>query len=77
MTWADSLGGELYPCAIVAYRSAAQVRNLRRVERAIRLAAPALDVVLSAGDKVSRVVGRNQLGPDPARRVGLPPARRH
>jgi hypothetical protein len=60
----------------VAYRSASQVRNVRRIERLIRLAAPALDVVLYAGDKASRVVGRNGLGPEPARRVGLPPARR-
>jgi hypothetical protein len=61
----------------VAYRSAAQVRNIRRVERLIRVAAPALDLVLAVGDKASRVAGRNQLGPEPARRVGLPPARRH
>ena len=42
----------------------------------IKLAAPALDVVLYAGDRVSRVVGRNELPPDPVRRTGLPPARR-
>jgi hypothetical protein len=67
----------LYPCATVAYRSAAQVRNKQRVETLIRLAAPALDVVLYAGDKASRVIGRNQIGPEPARRPGLPPGRRH
>jgi hypothetical protein len=61
----------------VAYRSPAQVRNVRRLERLIRLAAPALDTVLYVGDKASRVLGRNQLGPEPARRVGLPPGRRH
>jgi len=61
----------------VPYRSAAQLRNKHRVEAVIRLAAPALDLVLYAGDKASRVVGRNQLGPEPARRVGLPPAHRH
>ena len=60
----------------VAHRSTTQVRNKRRVEALIKLAAPALDLVLAAGDKASRVVGRNQLGPEPARRVGLPPARR-
>jgi len=61
----------------VAYKSAAQVRNVRRVEALIRLAAPALDVVLYAGDKASRVVGRNQLGPEPVRRTPLPPGTRH
>ncbi len=67
----------MYPCATVAYRSAAQVRNTRRLEALIRLAAPALDIVLYAGDKASRVVGRNQIGPEPARRPGLPPGTRH
>lgn len=61
----------------MAYRSASQVRNIRRIEGLIRLAAPALDLVLYAGDKASRVVGRNQIGPEPARRVGLPPGTRH
>ena len=40
------------------------------------LAAPALDLVLYAGDRVSRVVARNELPPDPVRRSGLPPATR-
>ena len=34
----------------------------RRIESLIRLAAPALDLVLYAGDRVSRVVGRNEIG---------------
>jgi hypothetical protein len=38
-----------------------------------RLAAPALDVVLYVGDKVSRVAGRNELAPEPARRRLDPP----
>ena len=38
----------------------------------IRLAAPALDLVLYAGDRVSRVVGRNEIGPDPVRRPDFP-----
>jgi hypothetical protein len=42
----------------------------------IRLAAPVLDVVLYTGDRVSRVVGRNELPPDRVRRAGLPPAKR-
>jgi len=61
----------------VAYRSASQLARRRRIESLIRLAAPALDVVLYAGDRASRVVGRNEIGPEPARRPGLPPASRH
>jgi hypothetical protein len=60
----------------VAYRSPSQLAHRRRIEALIKLAAPALDAVLYAGDRVSRVVGRNELGPDPVRRTGLPPARR-
>jgi hypothetical protein len=60
----------------VTYRSASQQARRRRIEALIKLAAPALDVVLYAGDRVSRVVGRNELGPDPVKRTGLPPARR-
>jgi hypothetical protein len=33
-----------------------QVRTRRRVESLIRLMAPALDLVLAAGDRISRVV---------------------
>ena len=33
-----------------------QLRTRRRIERLIRLMAPALDVVLAVGDRVSRVV---------------------
>jgi hypothetical protein len=61
----------------VAHRSTTQVRNTRRVESLIRLAAPALDLVLYAGEQASKVVGRNQIGPEPARRPGLPPGTRH
>jgi hypothetical protein len=52
------------------------VTRRRRVEALIKLAAPALDAVLFVGDRVSRVTGRNELGPEPVRRTGLPPARR-
>ena len=41
----------------------------RRVERLIRLIAPVLDVVLFAGEQVSRVAGRNEIDPDPPRRL--------
>jgi hypothetical protein len=65
-----------YNRAGVAYRSPSQLANRRRVERVIRLAAPALDLLLYAGDRVTRVVGRDALPPDPVRRAGLPPPKR-
>ena len=36
-----------------------QLRTRRRVETLIRLMAPALDVVLAAGDRLSRIVERD------------------
>jgi hypothetical protein len=36
-----------------------QLRTRRRVEMLIRLMAPALDIVLAAGDRVSRIVERD------------------
>jgi len=39
--------------------TAGQLRTRRRVESVIRLIAPALDVVLAVGDRVSRVVERD------------------
>ena len=38
-----------------------QVRNRRRVESLIRVVAPALDLVLAVGDRVSRVVERDDV----------------
>jgi hypothetical protein len=67
----------LYNRATVAYRSRDQQLRRRRIEALIRLAAPALDLVLYAGDRVTRVIGRNEIGPEPARRPGLPPPARH
>jgi hypothetical protein len=52
----------------MAHRTASQLARRRRVEALIRLAAPALDVVLYVGDKVSKIAGRNELAPEPARR---------
>jgi hypothetical protein len=52
----------------VALRTAQQLARRRRIEAVIRLAAPALDLVLFAGDRLSRVVGRNEIPPEPARR---------
>ena len=42
----------------------------RRIEALIRVMAPALDVVLFAGEQVSRVAGRNEIDPEPPRRIG-------
>jgi len=41
----------------------------RRFERAIGLAAPFLDALLYAGDRVSRVAGRGDIAPEPPRRI--------
>jgi hypothetical protein len=54
----------------VAHRTPAQLALQRRIETLIRLAAPALDLVLFAGEQVSRVAGRNQIDPEPPRRIG-------
>ena len=48
-----------------------QRARARRVESLIRVAAPALDLVLFVGDRLSRVAGRNQIDPEPARRTML------
>ena len=56
----------------------AQLQTRRRVERVIRLMAPALDLVLAAGDRISRVVERDDAEYYPPRVVrgrdsSLPP----
>jgi hypothetical protein len=38
-----------------------QLRNRRRIERGIRLFAPAMDLVLAAGDRFSRIVERDDI----------------
>jgi hypothetical protein len=57
----------------LAHRNASQLANRRRIEALIRLAAPALDLLLYAGDRLSRVAGRNEIPPEPARRRLGPP----
>jgi hypothetical protein len=52
----------------MAVRSPRQLANRRRIESLIRLAAPALDLLLAAGDRVSRVAGRGEIEPEPSRR---------
>ena len=59
----------------MAHRTPGQLALRRRIESLIRLAAPALDLVLFAGEQVSRVAGRNQIDPEPPRRIGDPEAR--
>jgi hypothetical protein len=54
----------------MAVRSSSQLAWRRRVEAGVRIAAPVLDIVLWAGDRVSRVAGRNQPDPEPPRRLG-------
>ena len=52
----------------MAFRTPSQLAVRRRFEAGIRLAAPLLDLVLAAGDRVSRVAGRNEIEPEPSRR---------
>ena len=49
-----------------------QLRARRRVESVIRVIAPALDLVLAAGDRVSRIVEREDAEYHPPR-VTRPP----
>ena len=71
-----STGARVYNRSPVAALTPAQRANVRRIEALIRVAAPALDLLLYAGDRVSRVAGRNQIDPDPPRRaVGSAPSR--
>ena len=60
----------------MAALTTAQRARVRRIEALIRVAAPALDLLLYAGDRVSRVAGRNEIDPDPPRRaMGSGPSR--
>ena len=51
----------------MALRTPRQLANRRRVEAVIGLAAPALDVLLFAGEQLARVAGRNDVDPEPPR----------
>jgi hypothetical protein len=59
----------------VAQRTSGQLALRRRIEALIGLAAPALDLVLFAGERLSRLAGRNQIDPEPPRRLGDRPTR--
>ena len=60
-------GGAHRRIARVAPRTPRQLANRRRVEGVIGLAAPLLDVLLFAGEQLSRVAGRNDIDPEPPR----------
>ena len=66
MTSRISTRGESTIAALWHVRTPAQLARRRRVEAVIRVAAPLLDLVLFAGDRVSRVAGRNDVDPEPA-----------
>jgi hypothetical protein len=53
----------------VAYRTPGQLALRGRIEALIGVAAPVLDLVLFAGDRVARVAGRNDIDPEPPRRI--------
>jgi len=79
------MGARVYNRSPVAALTPAQRLRVRRIESLIRVAAPALDVLLFAGDRLSRVAGRNEIDPEPPRRtmgagaartyIGAPPTR--
>jgi hypothetical protein len=76
MTSRMSTGARVYNRSPVAALTPAQRARVRRVESLIRVAAPALDLLLFAGDRLARVAGRNEIDPEPPRRVmGAGPAR--
>ena len=58
----------------MAQRTRRQLAVQRRIEGAIRVAAPFLDLVLIVGDRVARVAGRNQIAPEPPQRTMGPRA---
>ena len=66
-----STSARVYNRSAVAVLTPVQRARVRRVEALIRVAAPALDVLLFAGDRLSRVAGRNQIDPEPAHRTVL------
>jgi hypothetical protein len=56
----------------VPHPSPRQLALRSRIEGLIGLAAPFLDLMLAAGDRVSRVAGRNDIDPEPPRRLSGP-----
>ena len=64
-----STSARVYNRSPVAALTPAQHLRVRRIEGLIRVAAPALDLLLFAGDRVARIAGRNQIDPEPPRRT--------
>jgi hypothetical protein len=60
----------------VAPLSPTQLRWRGRIEAVIRLVEPGLNLLLAAGDRISRVVEREELEYTPPRTVGASRARR-
>ena len=54
----------------MAHRTPRLIAWQHRMEAMIGAAAPFLDLLLAAGDRVSRVAGRNDIDPEPPRRLG-------
>jgi hypothetical protein len=85
MTSRMSTAARVYNRFPVAVLTPVQRARVHRIEALIRVAAPALDLLLFAGDRVARVAGRNEIDPEPARRtmgagsartyIGSPPTR--
>ena len=73
--FADEHGRASLQSRAVAHRTPTQRALQRRLEGLIGLAAPALDLLLFAGERVARVAGRNEISPDPPRRLGRREAR--
>jgi hypothetical protein len=69
MTSRMSTTARVYNRSSVAVLTPAQRSRVRRIEAMIRVAAPALDLLLFAGDRLSRFAGRNEIDPEPARRT--------
>jgi hypothetical protein len=69
MTSRMSTAARVYNRSPVAALTPAQRARVHRIESLIRVAAPALDLLLFAGDRVARVAGRNQIDPEPPRRT--------
>jgi hypothetical protein len=69
MTSRMSTAARVYNRSPVAALTPAQRARVHRIEALIRVAAPALDLLLYAGDRLSRVAGRNQIDPEPPRRA--------
>ena len=60
----------VYNRAPMAHRTPRLQAWQRRTEALIGVAAPFLDLLLAAGDRVSRIAGRNDIDPEPPRRLG-------